>query len=192
MSHSQSQSKQFESLSDPTSGSLIDLSLQTSSPLSEQSPHTRGALAVHRRMLRRELLKSYVESQREVHYVEREQNQWYELLSHLHYERRMHIRECRDARRHANQMFVSQSKEVLQKLYGSSEMTNENSDDEKTLLASENEKSTPITEVKLNESSIAKINNQDVSLSKKSNIIFPPIHIPIGMFPNQFKNFIRE
>ena len=122
-----------------------------------------------------------MESQREVHYVEREQNQWYELLSHLHYERRVHKREGRDAKRQANQIFVSQSKEVLQKLYGSSELTNENSDDGKTVHASGDEKSMPITEVKLNESSIAKINNQDVSFSKNSNILFPPIHITIGI-----------
>ena len=122
-----------------------------------------------------------MESQREVHYVEREQNQWYELLSHLHYERRVHKREGRVAKRQANQIFVSQSKEVLQKLYGSSELTNENSDDGKTVHASGDEKSMPITEVKLNESSIAKINNQDVSFSKNSNILFPPIHITIGI-----------
>ena len=186
--------KQFEDLSNPNTGSHFDLSLQTSSPLSEQSPHTRGALAVHRRKLRRELFKSYVESQRELLEVEREQREWFGMLSRLHYERRVRDREFRETKRRENKrLYGDQSKEELQKLFGSSEDKYETYEYGQSIRIPDNETPKCIDAVAITEDVVAKFNNQRVSLNESSSVVLPPIQKSIGMNSlNTCKLIIRQ
>lgn len=189
MPHVQNQniSQRLENLTDPTNGNSPETLIQSSSPLSEQSSHTRGALAVHRRKLRSELLRSYVEAQRELHNVEREQDEWYSLLTRLKYERRFHEREDRNARKLANKRLMAlQSTEAQKEPYGSSEEASANNADAQVLRLSDNAASELITSEALN-GAVENSNNEDVSLVE--SVVLPAINKSIGIL-SYFHNIL--
>lgn len=67
-----------------------------SMPLSERNPQIRGALALHKTRLRRQVYRAFLEQERAVNKVTIRQTAMYETLVRLHEERRRARRELHD------------------------------------------------------------------------------------------------